>query len=247
MASNTTQSMGSLVCLCFCLSLLFFLFLFFVNVLLKSKHPPVLNLPCSCELALSTLIVFPVIFKIKVGGDLGEKITQQNGKILRNRDLPRLWMRLVYQLPLGLECSRDRVLRNKWPPLSRARALRATSSSYRASVWLDTSPPKGKKGPFLPRFPFFSWHSLGNLDQRTERRGKLCIMGLISTFSRITGNPIDHCQGIEIRTLEPDGAQFKASVRSCCPWPGCCPSPVSSWMDNCLHRVVIGTRQTGVP
>lgn len=72
------------------LSLSFFLFLFFVNVLLKSNHPPVLNLLCSCELALSPLIMFPVIFKIKVGGDLGVKITQQNGKILCNRDLPRL-------------------------------------------------------------------------------------------------------------------------------------------------------------
>lgn len=146
--------MGSLGCLCFCLSLSFFPFLFFVNVPLKSNHPPVLNLLCSCELALSPLTIFPVIFKIKVGGDLGVKITQQNGKILCNRDLPRLWMRLVYQLPLGLECSRDRVLRNKWPPLSRARALRATASSYRASAWLNTSPPRGKKGPFLPGFQF---------------------------------------------------------------------------------------------
>lgn len=91
------------------------------------------------------------------------------------------------------------------------------------------------------------WHSLGNLNQRTERRRKLCIMGLISAFPRITGNPIDHCQGIEIRTLEADRAQFKASVSSYCPWLGCCPSPVSSWMDNCLHGGVIRARQTGVP
>lgn len=72
-------------------------------------------------------------------------------------------------------------------------------------------------------------------------------MGLISAFSRITGNPIDHCQGIEIRTLEADRAQFKASVSSYCPWLGCCPSPMSSWMDNCLHGGVIRARQTGVP
>lgn len=143
----------------------------------KVKSSTSFKLPLQLWISSGPLIMFPVIFKIKVGDDLGVKITQQNGKTLCNRDLPRLWMRLVYQLTLGLECSRDRVLRNKWPPLSRARALRATARSYRASAWLNTSPPRGKKGPFLSRFQFPSWHSLGNLDQRTERCGRLCIMG----------------------------------------------------------------------